>query len=459
MYNAEVCRQLLVGTLPPSVSRWRHARGQLAAVVLVALIVRGAAVLRPGALQTDPDGYAALARQFVSTGVFGYGGNPTAIRPPLYPLVLSACVPGQTDLRWTLGPLHLAWGLATVLLTVWLGRQLGLGRRAQAAGFLVACDPILVNQSGLVMTETLAALLAVATWVALIWYRRELTGPGVAGLSAGICWRGGALVGGLWGLALLCRPTFAPLVVCGVAFLPWWSGGGRRGWQTAGVTVLCLCATLAPWTARNWLLFGRPVALTTHGGFTLLLANNPYFFRHLGDARANRPWDSAAFEADWSARHPLASWREQPARDQACYREAWHNIQAAGAPAVWRAVRYRAGRFWAVWPAADTAGNSTLGRLGPLAVVAWYVAVYSAACCGILRLVRARNLAPWWWGLGLVISMTLVHAWFWSDMRMRGPAEVVLALLAAGGRHCPGTKPQPIINKTLGTSSLVKNPP
>ena len=41
--------------------------------------------------------------------------------------------------------------------------------------------------------------------------------------------------------------------------------------------------------------------------------------------------------------------------------------------------------------------------------------------------------APWVWGTLLVLSITGVHAFYWTNMRMRAPLIGVVALAAAYG--------------------------
>ena len=38
---------------------------------------------------------------------------------------------------------------------------------------------------------------------------------------------------------------------------------------------------LSPWVYRNYQLFDKPVFATTHGGYTLLLGNNPLYYQQL----------------------------------------------------------------------------------------------------------------------------------------------------------------------------------
>ena len=43
---------------------------------------------------------------------------------------------------------------------------------------------------------------------------------------------------------------------------------------------------------------------------------------------------------------------------------------------------------------------------------------------------------PWLWGMALAMSLSAVHAVYWSSLRMRAPVVPVVALLAAvGGRQ------------------------
>ncbi len=49
---------------------------------------------------------------------------------------------------------------------------------------------------------------------------------------------------------------------------------------------------LAPWAIRNQLIFGRPILTTTHGGYTLLLGNNPSFYEHLRSALRGSVWSA-----------------------------------------------------------------------------------------------------------------------------------------------------------------------
>ena len=146
-------------------------------LLILAFFIRfGAAFVMNRSLDADPDGYAALAENLREHGVFGEGETPTAFRPPLYPALLRvvyALTPSSPDRsdsppfylltrRNATAFLHWVLGLLTVAIVYRLALILNFSRRwAFAAGLLVAVDPILLAQSRAVMTETLAAFLAV----------------------------------------------------------------------------------------------------------------------------------------------------------------------------------------------------------------------------------------------------------------------------------------------------------
>lgn len=142
----------------------------IAAVLVLALLLRaGVLWFRSESLSDDRDAYIAVAEGIVQGAGFANSqtGEPTAYRPPLYPLILAAVF--QSGARSVaIALLHLCMGTATVWLTFRIGRQLGLSHGATVAALIVAIDPLLLQYTAFPMTETvftflLTALLDVAT--------------------------------------------------------------------------------------------------------------------------------------------------------------------------------------------------------------------------------------------------------------------------------------------------------
>lgn len=385
------------------------------AVVVIACLIRGGVIgLRMEQLARDPDGYRALAENLLANGVFGSGEIPTAYRPPLYPLLLAGCVKLSTNSTVAIAVLHFLLGVATVVLTIVLARQWRLNSFGPLAGLLVACDPILLNQSSLVMTETLAAFLSVAA-LSLV----TAAGDRRSGLVA-------ALAGVIVGLAALCRPTFLLWLAALIFGVAWSVDVWRLRFRLAGAMLLGAAMTLLPWAVRNQARFGRPIVATTHGGYTLLLGNNEAYYDHLTSA----PWGAVwhADHLDYELRATRS--RDELVNDRREYALAWQAIRKQ--PGIFLyACLTRVGRFWGILPHEVAARDA--GRVVRLGVAAWYVMVFGLALAALVDREVSVARPPWLWGLLLAASFTAAHVLYWSDLRMRAPLVPLVSLLAACG--------------------------
>jgi len=389
-------------------------RRLLPAALALGLLARGlllAGPLRSGALD-DPDGYLPLARSLAAGAGFAIDGRPTAYRPPLYPMVLA-------PLAWSLGGrvawgvagLHLALGAGTIALTALAGRRWGLTRAgAGLAALVVALDPVLVSQGRSVMTETLAAFLAA-------WSLAALGRPGLRGAAAG---------GLILGLAGLCRPSalaVAGLTALAAALAP---PGDRRHRLTRAIVLAAAAALpLCPWAARNALALGRPVWSTTHGGYTLYLANNRVYYDEVVRGPPGAVWSGRNQWLWWDAVNRANRGLREPEADRR-NRDAALAVIAARPVDFLRATAARLGRFWGLRPAAGVYPDG-LRLASALWTAPLWVLLASGLCRGpTRRWPRAAAAA------GLV-GLTAVHAVYWTDLRMRAPAVPAVALLAASG--------------------------
>ncbi len=433
-------------------------------VLLIALVVRGAAALvGVPELADDPDAYARLAVNWSETGVFGFESEgeksvrPTAYRPPLYPWLLSWLVDQNRLAPSRIAGLHVLLGVATVWLTLSIAQALRQSRPWFAA-LAVAADPLLLRASQLIMTETLAAFLAILAWRLWLVVWPVQSSP-VADVDpppsqcdvkrSASQWVALAALGLVWGCSILARPTAAPWVaLCAIGGL--WIGcrcWKRRCNDFVLLSVLVV-GTLAPWTVRNYATFGKPIWATTHGGYTLLLANNPLLFEHFAVHGPSRAWDAEPFHAAWARRgapssvpadrafwysdsgsmsHPisasLGTQIDELAEDRLAYSAAWATI--ARQP-VWFFIGgfYRVVWLWALWP-------NTGPLFAKVAIGIWYAASFSLAVPGSMLGVQRMRLRAWLLPLGLVFTLTAVHAVYWSNMRMRGPAMPFVYVAAA----------------------------
>ena len=404
---------------------------QTIAILIFAVIIR-AAVLGLGAadMNVDPDSYARIATTLANTGTYGFGGaggtSPTAFRPPLYPWLLSWLVfDGQVS-RAGVAALHLLLGCGTVALTFLIGHILNL-RFAWVAGLAVAVDPILLRQSQLVMTETLATFLAVLAWWLwlLVWPSSE---AGKDKPRTGTQWL--ALIGFslTLGASILARPTAAPWALrCALSALIVGCNCWKRRLNDSALICLGVLVCVVPWTLRNYTVFGKPIWATTHGGYTLLLANNPPLYRHFAALGPSRAWEAEGFQEAWSARVALEGTQlNEVVQDQLAYQAARSTIMRYPRFFVLSSI-YRVGWLWALWPHDGSIGASDV------LIGVWYAAIFWFAYVGLQQVRYARSYRSWLIGLTLVFALTAVHAFYWSNMRMRAPAMPCVILLAVYG--------------------------
>lgn len=524
----------------------------LVLLLLIAAAIRSLfLVIDFDGLRADPDAYDRIAVTLAQTGTLGLTGDDgrpvaTAFRPPLYPAVLGLVrklmisiggdfldpAGAKSDFwsRVAYGALNLVLGVATVGLTYlaamrWLTRpprgwRPGVGEgepqplaAAQAssampwhsawpvaftAGGLVAIDPILLQSSTRVMTETLATgLAAAAVW---LWARctdaidesgwesaGKPAGEAVRNRRAGLC-RDGVMLGLVLGLAYLCRPTFVVWAVLLIGYLMLLSTGVPL--RLAAVLAIVCGLFVGGWTLRNWRVIGHPIWATSHGGYTLLLANNPPLFDYVRDGAYGEAFDPEPFFAAWRR------WEESDPRTEAFWEFGPSSQEAIAASPDWgtrkprrgdevaedrlaqeaakgaiardptgflRACLFRWTRLLGPMPqqptpvvnVGDEARNDSgksetpggrsddkgklvvgAGRLPTLAVVAvtlYYVAITLLILCGLWRIGREVITPRYAAAVALVLSLLAVHTFYWCNLRMRAPAVPVLSIVAAIG--------------------------
>ncbi len=379
-------------------------------ITLLAVVLRlGVIVLKAGAFD-DPDNYVPLARSVAEGNGFMQRGRPTAYRPPLYPLMLAPLASKTGELSFpAIALLHIVLGAGTVWLTAKAALGSGLSTsRANLAAFIVACDPVLLWQSRSVMTETPTAFLLALGF-------------------AGLCrpaWKGPLLGGIAFGLASLCRPSVLPGTLLAIAAAAI-TRPGPAATRLARATILALSSllVLSPWMIRNFVQLGEPIWTTTHGGYTLALANNPVYYRDVLNGPPGRVWtghdqwlwaDSITREtagmsepdADRYLRNQVFGLARQRPRDFA------------------HATIARLGHFWSVVPA-----PSVYPAPARIATLLWTVPLFLALVIGLFQ------PAVWSWpriaAPLAILGLTIVHAFFWTDLRMRAPIVPAIALIAS----------------------------
>ena len=244
----------------------------------------------------------------------------------------------------------------------------------------------------------------------------------------------------IFGLAALCRPSI--WAFGGLASVIWMistlvkrplpTSSDRR---SRAVLLASACAisgllVVSPWVMRNVIQFGRPIFMTTHGGYTLLLGNNDNFYEEVVSAERGATW-SAASLTEWQAENERQlsalgiSRLDEPARDHQLANIAREWITSNPRRFLQSSV-LRFQRFWALRPSTS---NSAMPTWLVQLVGAYYFSVFTLALVG---LVRWRNRILRFWTVPVVVlSLTLVHFVYWSNARMRSAVVPAISLVSA----------------------------
>lgn len=403
--------------------------------------------LQTDQLQQDRDAYIAIAHNLATGHGFASGTSteeqkiqPTAFRPPLYPVLLSVIYflnAGSIGV----GVVQIILGVLTVWLTWQTGIRLQMKEAALVAAAIVATDPILLQYTTFSMTEVLSAFLTSLLLYLLV--ANVSTEPALEEKRALLplsFWTG--LV---WGLAILCRPTY--LAFFGIWIMVRFAGSllhqlrilkpaslKKSEWNQVTYLAAGIMLAVSPWLIRNLIVFHAPILTTTHGGYTLLLGNNPIFYEEV----VQKPWGTV-----WSG-ESLDGWQKsleqqisqevppiktEQERDRWMYQRAKHNI--AEQPNLFvQACILRFKRFWNLSPL-------TSSTLISAPMIGWGIAGYYAVILiggfgGILLVIwnKEQKWEPLIW---LIASFTVVHLFYWTNMRMRAPLVPAIALLSVFG--------------------------
>ena len=353
-------------------------------------------------------GLLADGRGYIQPGPFEGSGDemPTADKPPLYPalVALFMLVAGNGwEVQQVAGAVI---GTATAGLVGLLGRRVGGDRVGLIAAALAAVYPLLVAADGSLRSESLYALLIAASLLAAYRLRDRPTTASAL------------LAGGVIALAALTRSEAVALLV--LLVLPM-APAGRRA-RLTGIAALACFLVLAPWLARTWAAFDRPVFISTNSGGLLAGANcdRTYHGDFLGQwvfecLRPPRSENEAEVSAD------LARDGIDYARDNAGRLPV---VVAVRVLRTWELYRPRQQwHFEAFFEGRD--------RQVEKAGVAMYFLMVPLAIAGGVALRRRGEplralLAPF-------VLVTLVSAGAYGFTRFRVGAEVPLVVLAAVG--------------------------
>ncbi len=239
---------------------WKSVLG----VAALALVMR---VLWAVSIQSEPvsdsQAYHLLARQLASGGTYGFDGSSYVYWPVGYPFYLSLQYRLFGESAAAVNSVSIGLSLMATVLSMMLAKQwVGDDRVTVLTGLALAFYPAYIQFVTIRSSELLFTVLLLAGVVC--WGTgRPLT-----------IWR--AAMTGLWmGLASYVRPLALGVVVL-LALSHWTIRQGlSRTVIAATVAIAVMVIAVAPWTYRNYQVYGRFIPISTNGGMCLFFGNNP----------------------------------------------------------------------------------------------------------------------------------------------------------------------------------------
>lgn len=381
-------------------------------------------------LQEDRDAYQEIAHQLATGEGFSHSveEKPTAFRPPLYPILLAGIELSGTGL-YGIAFFHLVLSTLTVYLAYLTAKNYLPEKYALCVLALLAVDPLLVQNTTLVMTETLFAFLFTLLIYLITSQMKKEDQAGSIRLESKF------LIGIVFGLAALCRPTVW-------AFGILWLMGDllqkiifKKPIQFLSLPLLLgIVLIVSPWIVRNQLLFDKPIFTTTHGGYTLLLGNNPVFYEEVVNREWGTIWQYDSL-TEWQLSLEKEMATEDPPvvteveRDSWMYRKAFHEIRNQPADFL-KACFLRLRRFWKFSPSGDSA--SGFPELILYGIGLFYIVIFVGMILGFFKIPK-QNLSLWIPLILALAAFTGVHLFYWTNMRMRTPLLPIICVFCIRG--------------------------
>ncbi|MER3522631.1 MAG: hypothetical protein C4326_00835 [Ignavibacteria bacterium] len=380
-------------------------------LMLAAFILRlaGIAPLHAAGYTADEKEYISLATKLASGERFQDSNGDYSTKAPLFPLLLSWLmrVFGSGLLMPHL--LHATLGAMIVLLGYHLSRTATADApQALVTAGIVALYPGLVVYSGVLQTETLYIVFVLLSFV--LWEKmRKVISPMEAlgmGVAAALAALTRAVVVGFFPLMLL--------------LLLWLE---RKAWKkmvpAVGVALAAWCIVLAPWTVRNANVHNAFVPVSSWGGVSLLLGNNPYA------------------TGTWSTRPGFEEWLERSAEQKGVRLDELSETSRSAFMAE-LAVSFIADHpgdaaalaakklymFW-IYPIA----NSDSDTMQQALCVLGDIILYALTIVGVVACAK-KGTALW---VTAIAFFTLVHVAMHVEARYRLPLVPLIALFAGNG--------------------------
>jgi len=363
--------------------------------------------------------YMTLADSIFQGNGFTYAGQPTALRPPLYPLLLAgAHVVFGSHYLLAMRILQFLIGLALAYVCWQLAEKLFGIEAGVIAGAIALTLPTLVLISTELQTEQLAAFLIA---VFLFSFAEEIQGKKNGAVAMGVT----------SGIATLLRFNGAILPVIAAIGCLWL----RRSLKHAVVVCLVAGLLISPWIVRNAKVFHGKILFSSHGGINLLEGVLTPDGRAQGGEgerfRAAVGWQHTDIELNHPHRllFPSEDQLDQQARAAAI--DAWNNLSWSSGLKL---IALKIVTFWfSKDQLLDTRSFPPAQRILRAAAVIAFWLVLALAFAGWMSLLSSSRLVAFGFAF-YAAFVTAAHLPFVMNTRLRVPfIDPLLAVLAGGG--------------------------
>lgn len=363
--------------------------------------------------------YLTLADSIFQGKGFTYAGQPTALRPPLYPLFLALMhvVFGSHSL-FAVRVFQLLIGAALAYVCLLLASELFGAEIGALAGALALALPSLVFITAEVQTEALATFVSA---LFLYFLLGELRGTR----------KGAVFMGITSGFAMLLRFNNAILPVIAFIVCLWLKKSLRSP------LIVCSLAALivAPWIVRNALVFHGEILYSSHGGINLLEGILTPEGRAQGSEierfRATVGWTHTDIEVNSTHRLQFPREDQLDMQARAAAIEAWKNLD-------WKSrLQLLTKKIVVFWLSTDQLFETSsfhpaqrMLRAGAVFVY-WLVLAFAfRGCLKLFSLFKSQASAIVFYAA----FVTAAHLPFVMNTRLRIPfLDPLLVVLAAGG--------------------------
>jgi len=215
---------------------------------------------------SDERQYVEIATSIRDGHGFSLSGQPTAYRPPAWPLLLAVFLALGLPVS-CLSVVSASAMIAAGVVAAVVGVKICGNRWGALAGVAVLAYPLNIYSALTLYPQAFATLLVLTLWLLALGVTQDVEAGAVRRCLLYVS------IGLVAALLALSVPTLAFTGLAVVVWIIFAVRGDRT--RAALCTITALVVPIAVWTVRNILVLGAPVVLSTSTGVNLLIGNNP----------------------------------------------------------------------------------------------------------------------------------------------------------------------------------------